>query len=148
MTPSPWTLALLVLALTLPLAALWLALRRAREQAPYLFEDVTMYQLTLGDDGLRLHQRGGETQELAWSKIAEVRIRTSDAGPFAEDVFWEFERADGGSPLIVPNGATGVADFLETIAARLPGFDHGAVIEAMTCTEDRVFRAWPPVADN
>lgn len=107
-----------------------------------------MYRLTLDERGLRLRGPRDETQELAWSDVSAVQIRTTDSGPFAEDVFWEFASGNGRELLSVPNSATGVHDFLDILAARFPGFDHQAVIGAMGSTDHAVFHAWPPVADT
>lgn len=47
---------------------------------------------------------------------------------------------DHGS-LAVPQGATGDGELLWRLQ-ELPGFDNAAFIDAMTCTDDRVFRCW------
>jgi hypothetical protein len=148
MTLSLWTVVLIVLALVFPLATLWYVVKKAREQAPFLFGDELMYRLTLDDRGLRLLGPGDETQELAWSDVSAVQIRTTDSGPFAEDVFWEFAFGNGSELLSVPNSATEVHDFLDILAARFPGFDHEAVIGAMGSTDDAVFHAWPPAEEE
>lgn len=69
----------------------------------------------------------------------EVAIRTTSQGPFVDDVFWLFVKRDG-SVLEVPSQHVDVAQ----LQAELPGLDNMKIIDAMTCTRDRIFRVWHP----
>jgi hypothetical protein len=74
---------------------------------------------------------------IAWRDLAEVRIVTTSAGPFAEDVFFVLVARSGG--IVVPHAK------VDTILPRLqqlPGFDHGRMIEAMGSTSDASFTVW------
>jgi hypothetical protein len=55
------------------------------------------------------------------------------------DVFWVLHGATEGCA--IPQGATGEKELLDRLFA-LPGFNNGAVIEAMTCCADRRFLCW------
>ena len=83
----------------------------------------------------------GEVEVVAWPELARVLIRTTDTGPFADDVFWLLERRDG-SVLVVPSEAAGADRLLERLQ-ELPGFDNEAVIRASTSVENALFPCWP-----
>src|SRR5262245_17352890 len=70
------------------------------------------------------------------TEINRIAIRTTDQGPFVEDVF--FVLATSFESYWIPQEATGCSVLLETLQ-RLPGFDNGAVIAAMRCTDNREF---------
>src|SRR5688500_13620989 len=74
-----------------------------------------------------------------------VRSRcTTDAGPFAEDVFWVLHGA--GPPLMVPQSARG-SDALLAWLQELPVFDSEAVIAAMSSAGNERFPCWARAAD-
>lgn len=79
---------------------------------------------------------------LRWEALCEVSIRTTDEGPWSPDVFWRLHDASGEAVLVIPSGATGEGELLEAMQARLPGFDSAALIDAMGCTDDRLFMLW------
>jgi hypothetical protein len=70
--------------------------------------------------------------------LVEIRIETTDLGPLFEDAEWVFRFADG-SEVREPNGSIGV--HLPRLQ-QLPGFDNDAVIEAMSCVDNRTFVVW------
>lgn len=76
---------------------------------------------------------------IPWSDLIEVKIRTTDDGPWGEDVFWEFHLAD--SYFELP-GAWISGDDLSHIAERLWGLDYPKVIEAMASTDHAEFVVW------
>jgi hypothetical protein len=69
-----------------------------------------------------------------------VVVLTTSDGPFAEDVFFMLA-GQNGTGCIVPQGAPESTQLLERLQ-RLPGFDNGALIRAMSSTEDATFRCW------
>ena len=81
----------------------------------------------------------GTTEAAAWEGVHLVEIRTTDHGPFVEDVFLVVHSGD--ARLVVPQGADGFGALLEHLQG-WPGFDNGAVVAAMTCTEDASFICW------
>lgn len=96
-------------------------------------------RLVIDDAGVTLFgETGAET--VAWPDLEAVRIRTTDAGPFADDLHWELYRRDGGV-LIVGSEAVGIGDLIERLQ-RLPGFDNEAVIAASSSTQNALFPCW------
>lgn len=75
-----------------------------------------------------------------WSDLESVAIRTTDAGPWEEDVFWLFRLHDGG--LLELPGALLTGRYLEVLQAQLDALDNEKVIRAMGSTEPRLFRIW------
>ena len=43
-----------------------------------------------------------DMEAVAWDDLAAVVIRTTDLGPFVDDVFWLLQRGDG-SVVVVPS---------------------------------------------
>ncbi|HVX13746.1 MAG TPA: hypothetical protein VHC22_21370 [Pirellulales bacterium] len=66
-------------------------------------------------------------------------IETTDAGPTVEDVFWVLGGDDSGC--VVPSEAEGMVELFERLQC-LPGFNNQAVIEAMSCAENRTHVCW------
>jgi predicted metal-dependent HD superfamily phosphohydrolase len=90
---------------------------------------------------LRVDEHGIRTGEalLPWAELRAVGIRTTSGGPWAEDVFWMFLSRDH---LIEIPGQAMTGARLQIVQAQLEGMDHGKVIRAMGCAEDRMFRVW------
>jgi hypothetical protein len=87
------------------------------------------------------HFGRGQTERVRWGELDVVSIITTDAGPFAEDVWWMLG-ADGGSRgCAIPGSATGVGELLQRLQ-QLPGFDEQAVIDAMGSTSTATFQCW------
>jgi hypothetical protein len=76
---------------------------------------------------------------MAWDDVQSVEIRTTDAGPWVEDVFLVLRAAE--SVCVVPQGAEGFAELFEHLQ-QWPGFDNMAVISAMGCAENATFVCW------
>ena len=83
----------------------------------------------------------GREREFAWSAVQRIVILTTDEGPLLTDVFWVITPA-GERPLVIPVGATGEDEFLQTAQATLPNFRNEQVIEAMTSTSNQEFVVW------
>jgi hypothetical protein len=81
----------------------------------------------------------GTIVSVAWVEVRSVEIRTTDAGPFVEDVFLVLHTGDGGC--IIPQEAEGFTGLVEHLQ-RWPGFDNKALISAMTCTDNATFLCW------
>jgi hypothetical protein len=81
----------------------------------------------------------GRQESVAWEELREVRIVTTNAGPFACDVFWLLIGVTGGCA--VPSEAEGMPELL-TRLQQLPDFDNLAVVTAMGCAEEASFVAW------
>lgn len=91
-------------------------------------------------DEIGLHGRvlGGDTT-LTWNDIQRITIRTTDGGPFLEDVFIVVGTTNGHIYAIPQSDADG-----EVLAAlqTLEGFDNEAVIRAMGSTTNAEFVLW------
>ncbi len=117
-----------------------MVIHRTKQDAPFLLDDD---HVTVAVDGRGFQVHGPDGREtLAWTEITAVRIRTTDAGPLADDVFWEFDTAAKASAVTMTNMARGIHELLETAPRHLPGFDHDAVIAAMGSTDHAVFDVW------
>ena len=81
-----------------------------------------------------------EPVSVTWTALRRVAIRTTDRGPLVPDVWWVLEATDGHICLF-PNGATGEAEFVGALKARLADID-APIAEAMKCTQNRRFVIW------
>ena len=91
------------------------------------------------DLSISCRRPSGLIETVRWDDLRAVFIQTTADGPAVDDVFWV--RAGEKSGCVVPSEAEGCDKLVERLQ-RLPGFDNAAVIEAMTCTEDRQFVCW------
>lgn len=107
--------------------------RRSRNSA----EDSV--EIVFDDDGARRLYRGETTHRVNWAELERVAIRTTDDGPFAEDLFWVL-LGSRGTGFVIPSAL--VPDGLVTRLQQLPGFDNDAVVQAMQSIEENVFVAW------
>lgn len=76
---------------------------------------------------------------LPWADLVAVGIRTTSAGPFDEDVFWQFLLGD--ARVEIPGACIDRAAVAE-LHARLPGLDSAKIARAMGSTRERIFRVW------
>lgn len=107
--------------------------RRARGEA------VSTVAFVFDDEDARRLYRGETTHRVRWADLDRVAIRTTDDGPFAEDVFWVLLGTHENGFVVPANLAPD--GFLERLQ-QLPGFDSAAVIEAMQSIEENVFVCW------
>jgi predicted metal-dependent HD superfamily phosphohydrolase len=93
-------------------------------------------------------ERGFGTGEhlIPWTEVRSVGIRTTAAGPWAEDVFWLFLLREGGGIELPGQVLSGT--HLAVLQAQLPGIDNGKIILAMGSTEERMFRVWHQDAER
>jgi|SRR5688572_22754650 len=112
--------------------------RKAPEpRAP--LEPESRFVVRLSDSEVVCERPDGNVERVGWADLEKVELVTTGEGPFAPDVFWVLHGTAGGCA--VPQGATGDKELLERLQA-LPGFDNGAVVEAMGSTSDRTFLCW------
>jgi hypothetical protein len=74
-----------------------------------------------------------------WDAIHRVIVRTTNAGPFDEDVFVVIESSVG--TFIIPQSAAGTDNLLSRLQA-LPGFDNETFIQSMSSAENNDFVCW------
>jgi hypothetical protein len=84
------------------------------------------------------------TVSVNWDEVQRVLIRTTDKGPFDDDVFFIVETS--GKSYVIPQQAVGAGQLLENLQ-RLPGFDNEAVIDSMGCADNKDFLCWERGAD-
>lgn len=103
------------------------------------------HQLGLAYNLLKDHQEFlncfDDPHEIDYHKIS---IITTSDGPLLPDVYWVLESDLGLS--VVPSEDKG-ADFLNEVND-LPGFNHQAVISAMTSVENNIFICWEKAEEN
>ena len=96
-------------------------------------------RLVVDDAGVTVLGEAG-VATVAWTDLAAVSIRTTDAGPFEDDLHWELHRRDGGV-VTVGSETEGIGALIEHLQ-RLPGFDNEAVVAASSSTQNALFPCW------
>jgi hypothetical protein len=125
---SDWLFARVFGTATVILLFLPLALPRRRET------------VQLDGTGV-LVAHGKRREQVQWSDMRRVTIRTNSAGPYSEDVFFVLEGSDG-SGCVVTHGAAVRTKLLEAMQSHLVGVDDKKVIAAMGCTRNNTFVIW------
>ena len=98
-----------------------------------------LYTVTMSDDDVTFTDPERRSLSMRWDEVEEVGILTNSLGPLVADVFFVLKGPS--FDMAVPQGATGDDKLVERLQ-ELPGFDNQALIEAMCCTDDRVFKCW------
>jgi hypothetical protein len=104
-----------------------------------LFRAQPQRRWSADENGLRQFEDDRVIDEVKWSELIEVAIRTTPGGPWAEDVFWLLGKADGDG-MVVPNSVVDESGLLERLQV-LPSFDNKKVMEAMSSTEANLLSA-------
>jgi hypothetical protein len=100
------------------------------------------------DDVGILRVEGSIREEIRWEAVTEIKIITTNAGPYGEDVFFVLT-GTGGKGCLVPHAAAVRTKLLEALQVRFPNLDDAAVIAAMGCTSNNTFLLWErPVAGS
>lgn len=110
------------------------AAHRARQRNPE-----RAWIVTLSEQGVSCQRPNGLQESVAWADLRAVLLETTDAGPFAADIFWILVGEQQGC--VIPKGATGETALLERLQL-LDGFDNIAVILAMSSTGNQRFLCW------
>jgi len=84
---------------------------------------------------------GDVNEKIYWKDVKEIRIITTDEGPYVEDVFFVLEGNEG-SGCLVPHDAAVRTNLLEELQTRFPELDDELVIKAMGCTSNNSFLLW------
>jgi hypothetical protein len=96
-------------------------------------------RVVVDDAGVTVVGEAG-VEAVAWTDLEAVGIRTTDTGPFEDDLHWELQRRDGGV-VSIGSETDGIDALIERLQ-RLPGFDNEAVIAASSSTRNAVFACW------
>jgi len=97
------------------------------------------YSVTFSEREVVCEHPDGLVESVTWDDLRAVLLETTDAGPFAADVFWILVGQRGGC--VIPQGARGERELLERLQS-LDGFDNDAVIQAMMSSENQRFLCW------
>lgn len=99
------------------------------------------WQVEVADDRIIVIDPDGKRQIIQKSDLACITIETNDTGPWGIDFRWQLSTAVSGNSCQFPQGATGESDALDHFQT-LEGFDHSALADAMTCTDNATFIVW------
>ena len=99
------------------------------------------------DDGGVLRRDGDLEEQIAWSDIVEIKIITTDQGPYSEDVFFVLV-GENDKGCLVPHDAAVRTQLLEELHRRFANLDDSAVIQAMGSTSNNSFRIWHKLEAN
>lgn len=93
-------------------------------------------------DDVGVARKVGSTNErILWDDVEEIRIITTDGGPYSEDVF--FAIVDGEQKgCLIPHDAAVRFKLLERLQSRFNGLDDEALIRAMGSTSNGNFLIW------
>ena len=91
------------------------------------------------DECVTCRHPGEIVESVKWSDLQVIVIRTTADGPAADDIFWVLLGEKTGCN--IPSEAIGIERVLERLY-KLPGFDFGPCIEAMTWADEREFLCW------
>jgi len=97
------------------------------------------------DDSITVTFPDGRTQSLHWNSLTKIVIRTTDQGPFVDDVFWELYVGDT-LKLSYPHHADIDHGLFNAMQERLRDFDNEVAIKAMGSTGNANFIVWERVA--
>lgn len=114
----------------------WLARKRMERLHPE-----RRWRLSLEDGLLTLDAPDSARHLLRLAALERVAIETNDIGPWGTDLWWRLFGPDGRVALSFPRGAVGEKPVVDALMA-LPGFDHMAMLQAMGCTQNRLFLLW------
>jgi hypothetical protein len=93
------------------------------------------------DTTIRRRPARGKVESITWDELASIDIVTTDEGPHLDDVFWVLGDRDGSRGCAIVGDAVGFEALLPRLQA-LPGFDNGAVIQAMGSTSNARVAVW------
>lgn len=129
------------LILVVLLGTLVLMLRRIGVRNPFVAREPQFNPtVTVGDLGIHCYF-SDDVVLAAWDQLGVVAVRTTDEGPFIEDVYFVFQNHHEEPLLAVPQCADGTQTLVEAIQ-QLPGFDDENFIRAMGSTVDAWFECW------
>lgn len=108
---------------------------KPREMAPIN----RVAEVTSDSQTLNFRWARGSTASVALNEVRRILIRTTDQGPFDDDVFFIVETS--GKNFVIPQAAAGASQLLKHFQ-QLLGFNNEAVINSMGCTDNKEFVCW------
>ena len=88
------------------------------------------YMVTISEDGIACEHPKRKKESIRWDQIIEIRLVTTDEGPFQPDMWYLFLGESEGCS--VPSEAKGFDQLWEEFKTRFSGLDYQAIIEAST----------------
>jgi hypothetical protein len=119
------------------LLELWKA-RRARRLDELRFKRGVI--VSFDDAGISAQAPLAEAETIAWAEVCRIALERVGSSPAGAGLWWVLEGE--GRRCAFPRGARGERDVLETLAARVPGFDREAVAEAERSWSEARFVCW------
>ncbi len=98
------------------------------------------YTTEINDKTIKVLHPKRETEEIDWEEIEEIKIITTDEGPFLPDV-WLILMGKNNKGCSIPQGSAGWTKVYD-IVSKYEGFNFDKVIESATSTENKVFDIW------
>ena len=118
----------------------WRARRDARRAvARVASAPANGFTVAITDKDVSCTRPDGTVERVAWDDLQSVELVNTDEGPFTIDVYWLLNGASGGCA--IPQGATGEGALLARLQG-LSGFDNGAVIAAMSRSDNHRTLCW------
>ena len=109
-----------------------------KRRAEYLFPE-RKYQVTLAHPLFSVSNPSGELFEASLNCLEKIEIITTDAGPWAADVWYVFSFSSG--TISFPQGATGDKAAVDYLLS-LPDFNELQFILAMSSSDNARFLCW------
>ena len=103
-------------------------------------------RIEFDSEAIRFHLPQGEVQHIQWNELDEVRIMTTDEGPYVEDVFFMLHGEDK-KVYTIPQSAEGNVELLARLQM-LPDFNNETLIEALGSTSNQQFKLWMKTAEQ
>ncbi|GCC52591.1 hypothetical protein SanaruYs_28280 [Chryseotalea sanaruensis] len=97
------------------------------------------FQVTINDEGVIVEHPKREKEQVKWADIDNIKIITTDQGPFQPDVWLALLGKDSGC--LIPQGAKGHEE-VYNVVSKYDRFDFENVIKAMSSTDNQEFLVW------
>ena len=91
------------------------------------------------DREVRYIRPEGHVDSISWSELQRIAVRTTDGGPYLEDVFYYLAGSECG--FYIPLGAAGTDRLSQRLTA-LPKFNGEEFSSAISCTDNAWFPCW------
>ncbi|PCJ01127.1 MAG: hypothetical protein COB15_01450 [Flavobacteriales bacterium] len=99
------------------------------------------FKVTINDEFIMVEHPQRKTEKVIWKNITEIRIITTDEGPWMPDVWLALFGKEEGDGCLIPQGAEGWEQ-VYNIVSEYEGFDFEQFINSMGCAENEQFLVW------
>ena len=97
------------------------------------------YQVELTEKSVIVTHPSRPTEQIDWNDIEEIRIVTTDEGPFRPDVWLLLMGNEKGCS--IPQGSKGW-DKVYDVVSKYEKFNFKNVIKSASCTDNQIFELW------